>query len=382
MEPTEVTQFNSSPAPTIGVELELFIVDNDTHDLVGGAPHILEHFADEIWVKPELLESIIEINTGICENTSQVRVDLARKIDAVSKVADAAGWSLLALGTHPFASWTDTHVTNNPRYQDFLQRMQFPVRRLVICGQHVHIGVENGEKAVAVVNGLTRYVPHFIALAANSPFWMGEETGLASTRMKVFEGLPTGGLPVRLRNYSEFQRLMRTLQRTQALDSIRELWWDIRPHPGFGTVEMRLCDAVSSLDHIVAIAAFTQCLVVALSDLYDAATQLPPLSEWVVRENKWRAVRYGFETQVIIDDDGEQLGVRESLIQVIDKLLPVAAKLGCEKDLRYLLDSLPKSPAYQMQRDEYHRTGDFNTVIDAAVRQLRGDLQTNINHKT
>ncbi|MFC1480658.1 glutamate--cysteine ligase [Candidatus Neomarinimicrobiota bacterium] len=378
MEPTEATQFNSSPAPTIGVEVELFIVDNDTKELVGGAPYLLDQFPDEIWVKPELLESIIEINTDICENTSQVRVDLARKIDAVANVAEEAGWSLLAMGTHPFASWTDAHVTNNRRYQDFLQRMQFPVRRLVICGLHVHIGIESGEKAIAVVNGLTRYVPHFIALAANSPFWMGEETGLASTRMKVFEGMPTGGLPARLRNYSEFQRLMRTLQRAQALESIRELWWDIRPHPGFGTVEMRLCDAVSSLDHIVAIAALTQCLVVALAGLYDEAEQLPLLSEWVVRENKWRAVRYGFETQVIVDDDGEQLGVRESLLQVIDKLQPISVELGCESDLQYLRDMLPKSPAYQRQRDEYHRTGDYNPVIATAIRELRDDARNSL----
>lgn len=348
------------------------ILDHKTRDLTSGAPVILSHFDGDERVKAELLESIIEINTDICENVQQVRSDLVDKLDQVTKIAEQNGMDLMSMGTHPFARWSDAHVTRNPRYQAFLERMQFPVRRLLITGVHVHIGIESGEKAIAVVNSLRRYIPHFIGLSANSPFWDSSATGLASTRMKVFEGLPTAGLPYRLTNYTEFQRLIRTLQRANALESVRELWWDIRPHPGFGTVEVRLFDAVPSIDEMVALAALTQCMVVALSEYYDTAQQLPDLSDWVVRENKWRAVRYGIDADIIVDDEGHSQSLRSSIHEILERLEPFATRLGCTKEL-YTLQALADGdePPYKKQLRRFKELGNYEAVIEAAIVDLK-----------
>ena len=307
--------FNGSPAPTIGVEVELQILDNETFELASGAQKILSEFKDCIHVKEELLDSIIEINTGICNNIDEVISDLTEYIERASIVAERNGYNLASIATHPFSKWKDQSVTQSDRYLHFLDRMQWPLRRLLITGVHVHIGVESGEKAIAITNGLTRYIPMMIGLSANSPFFGGECTGLASTRTKIFEGLPTAGLPPLFKNYSEFQKIMRTLQKAKSIDSIREVWWDIRPHPGFGTVEVRVFDSLPSIPEMANIAALTQCLVVEISGDYDDGTQLPLLDSWVLRENKWRATRYGLDADLIVDGIGHQQSLKSFILE-------------------------------------------------------------------
>jgi carboxylate-amine ligase len=368
---TGSTYFHASPEPTIGVEIELFLVDLDKYDLVSGAPTILAEFDDDPKIKPELLESIVEINTDICRATKEVREDLRQQLKQVIEVSAKHNLGLISSGTHPFARWSDAQVTRNRRYQTFLERMQFPVRRLLISGQHVHIGVGSGEKAIAIVNALLRYIPHFIGLSSNSPFWEGLPTGLASTRMKVFEAMPTAGLPARLTNYSEFQRLMRTLQRANAIESIREVWWDIRPHPGFGTVEIRAFDAVPTIDEMVSLAALSHCLVVGLAELYDNGQQLPVLSEWVVRENKWRAVRYGMDADIIIDEEGHQQTLRSAVLELLERLAPYAEQLGCADDLSALESVVEGYPPYKLQLQRYAEHDSLEAVVQASMEDLK-----------
>lgn len=368
---TGSSYFHGSPEPTIGVEIELFLVDLDKFDLVSGAPAILAEFEADPKVKPELLESIVEINTDICRSIQEVREDLRGRLSRVIEVSEKHNLGLISSGTHPFARWSDAHVTRNKRYQAFLERMQFPVRRLLISGQHVHIGVESGEKAIAIVNALLRYIPHFIGLSSNSPFWEGLVTGLASTRMKVFEAMPTAGLPARLTNYSEFQRLMRTLQRANAIESIREVWWDIRPHPGFGTVEIRAFDAVPTIDEMVSLTALSHCLVVGLSELYDNGQQLPLLSEWVVRENKWRAVRYGMDADIIIDDEGHQQTLRSAVLELMERLTPYAEQLGCVSDLFALQKVVEDYPPHKLQLQRYKEHNSLEAVVKASMEDLK-----------
>ena len=214
--------FNQSLQPTIGVEAELFTVSKKDFNLYPGAPAILNKFEDDIHVKEELLECIVGVNTGICQDVAGVRSDLMNKIAEVQQQANEEDTDLVSIGTHPFASWKDQTVTPLPRYTKFLERMQWPVRRLIISGLHVHIGVESGEKAIAITNGMTRYIPTLIGLSANSPFFDKELTCLVSTQTKIFEGLPTAGLPPILKNYSEFQKFMRTLQKADSIQSIPE----------------------------------------------------------------------------------------------------------------------------------------------------------------
>jgi carboxylate-amine ligase len=364
--------FNSSPNPTIGVEVELQILDNESFELASGADDILSEFQDNLHVKEELLDSIIEINTGVCKNVDEVISDLTEYIQKAVIVADSKGYSLASIATHPFSKWKEQSVTQNERYLHFLERMQWPLRRLLITGVHVHVGVESGEKAIAISNGLTRYIPMMIGLSANSPFFGGERTGLASTRTKIFEGLPTTGLPPLLKNYSEFQKFMRTLQKAKAIDSIREVWWDVRPHPGFGTVEIRVFDSVPSIPEMANLAALSQCLVVALSNHYDDGSQLPLLDSWILRENKWRATRYGLDADLIIDELGHQQSLKSFILETLDKLSLVAKVLECSSQLDALAEIAENNTApYQRQIRVFEQNEDFKDILQNAIVELK-----------
>lgn len=364
--------FNGSPAPTIGVEVELQILDNETFELASGAQKILSEFKDCIHVKEELLDSIIEINTGICNNIDEVISDLTEYIERASIVAERNGYNLASIATHPFSKWKDQSVTQSDRYLHFLDRMQWPLRRLLITGVHVHIGVESGEKAIAITNGLTRYIPMMIGLSANSPFFGGECTGLASTRTKIFEGLPTAGLPPLFKNYSEFQKFMRTLQKAKSIDSIREVWWDIRPHPGFGTVEVRVFDSLPSIPEMANIAALTQCLVVEISGDYDDGTQLPLLDSWVLRENKWRATRYGLDADLIVDGIGHQQSLKSFILETLHRLMPIAKDLECQSQLSALAIIVENDDApYQRQIKAFQQNDDFTHILKNAIVELK-----------
>ena len=368
--------FNSSPKPTIGVEVELQILDNETFELASGAGDILSEFQDNLHVKEELLDSIIEINTGVCKNVSEVISDLTEYIQKASIVAEKKGDSLASIAPHPFSKWKDQSVTKSERYLHFLDRMQWPLRRLLITGVHVHVGVESGEKAIAISNGLTRYIPMMIGLSANSPFFGGEQTGLASTRTKIFEGLPTAGLPPLLKNYSEFQKFMRTLQKAKSIDSIREVWWDVRPHPGFGTVEIRVFDSVPSIPEMANLAALTQCLVVAISEHYDEGSQPPLLDSWVLRENKWRSTRYGLDADLIIDEMGHQQSLKSFIFETLDKLMPIAKTLECESQLNALAGIAENNTApYQRQIRAYEQNKDFTDIMKNAIVELKSGFE-------
>ena len=283
-------------------------------------------------------------------------------------------FELLSMPIHPFAKVSDQKISDDKRYTDFLDRMQWPLRRLLISGIHVHVGVESGEKAIAIINGMKRYIPYFIALSANSPFFEGENTGLASTRTKIFEGLPNTGIPERLRNYSEFQKFMRTLIKSKSIDSIREIWWDIRPHPGFGTVEIRICDSIPNLMDIKDLTAFCQALVVGLSRHYDNATQLPYLDNWILYENKWRATRYGIDADLIMDEDGKQVSIRSEIINTIKNLSDVVNELNLGESMDRLINRVKKGHAfYKDQISIFNKRKDLKDVIIKDIGVLKND---------
>ena len=232
--------FNASPRPTLGVELEVQIVDPTTFNLTSGSTQILDRVGDHPKIKQELTQSTVEIITGICDTVADARADLSETLGTLYNIGDELGFTFASAAMHPFAQWREQDIFPNERYEQLVQRIQWPARRLLIYGLHVHVGVESGEKAIAVMNGLTTFLPHLLALSASSPYADHEDSGLASTRTKIFEGMPTAGLPYRLANYSEFQQFMNTLIRAGAIQTIREICWDIRPHPGFGTLESRI----------------------------------------------------------------------------------------------------------------------------------------------
>jgi carboxylate-amine ligase len=244
----------------------------------------------------------------------------------------------------------------------------------MIFGLHVHVGVPSGEKAIAVFNTLSNYLPHLLALSASSPFFNNSETGLASTRVKIFETLPTAGLPYRLLNWAEFQRFMITLVNAKAIESIREVWWDIRPHPGFGTVELRVCDGLPTLDETLAIASFIQALVVWLGELYDEGVYLPTHRHWIIRENKWRSARWSIDAEIITDDDGNLKSLAEDIDELVDKLTPVAKRLNGYEELKSVRNILSNGPSFKRQKKCFADTGDYKQVMQYLVDELRDSI--------
>ncbi len=367
-------QFHGSPRPTLGVEVELQVIDPETRKLTPGVPAILARFSpDDPRFKPELIQSNIEINTGICSNVDEVRKDLTQRLDALMKVCDELGYQLASSGTHPFSLWSEQLITENQRYIHLVERFAWAVRRLTIFGLHVHVGVENGEKAIGIVNTLSNYLPHLLALSASSPFWVGQDTGLYSSRVKIFELLPLAGLPHRLVNWSEFQRFMRVLLAAKTIETVREIWWDVRPHPGLGTVEVRICDALPRLTEVMVMTAFIQSLVVWIGDQYDAGEELRWLPTWVIAENKWRAARWGPDAEIIDDAQGTLCTLSEAILKLVEMVTPTARRLNCDHELRKVSEILKSGPSTRRQRSIYDATHSYSDVVDALVKELKSD---------
>jgi glutamate---cysteine ligase / carboxylate-amine ligase len=326
--------------------------------------------------KHELLESTVEIITGVCSTVEEAREDLAGTLAVLAAEVSSRGMALMCSGTHPFSDWAKQDISPSPRYAQLIEDMQWMARRLQIFGIHVHVGVRSPAKAVAIVNALTGYIPHLLALSASSPYWMGADTGLASCRTKVFEGLPTAGLPYQLSGWDEFEQFMETLISARTIHTIREVWWDIRPHPNFGTVELRICDGLPTLAEVATVAAISQCLVDQFNTLIDRGYTLPVPKSWIVRENKWRAARYGLDAEIILDESGRLQPVREAIEELIDELTPVARRLGCGDELRHALAILERGPSYIRQREVIAAGGTLIDVVDTLVDELRTDRPT------
>ena len=367
--------FTPSPRPTLGVEVELQILDPQTHHLKQGSVDLLDRLGrDHPRIKQELTQSTVEVVTGICDTVQGAVEDLAASIRELYTLGDELGMTFASAGTHPFGQWRDQKIFPNDRYESLVERIQWPARRLLIYGLHVHVGVSSGEKAIAVSNALASYLPHLLALSASSPYVDFEDTGLASTRSKIFEGMPTAGLPYRLANYGEFQKFMNTLVRAQAIQTIREIWWDIRPHPSFGTLEIRICDAPSTMPELAALVAMVQCLVVALGDRYEQGAPLDLLKPWILRENKWRACRHGLDADIICDDDGDHGPLRQQLPDLAARLEPVAERLGCLAELRGIHRILEHGASYERQRATMAQARRLPDVVARLAAELRSSI--------
>ena len=374
--------FTSSERASLGVEWELQLVDRETRQLTSGANEILAELkpadADEHpKAKHELLQSTVEIITGICSTVAEAKADLAGTLAEVVEAADRRGLGVLCAGTHPITDWQTQDISPKARYTELVEKMQWLARRLQIFGVHVHVGVRSPDKAIPIVNALTQYVPHFLALSASSPYWVGADTGLASARSKVFEGMPTAGLPYQLSGWDDFEDYMETLISTHAIESVREVWWDIRPHPDFGTVELRICDGLPTLDEIGAVAALSQCLVDQFDREIDRGYTLPTPASWVLRENKWRAARYGLDAEVIVDDRGTVQPLREALRELVEELTPTAKRLGCAAELADVLRIIEVGASYERQRAvAAAHDGRLEPVVDSLLAEMRDGLPT------
>ncbi len=365
--------FHASPTSSLGVEWELQLVDRETRELTSGASEILDALSpdgEHPTAKKELLQSTIEVITGVCTNVPEAMADLQSTLDQVVPLAADRGLGLMCSGTHPVTSWQTQQISDHPRYAKLVDDMQWLARRMQIFGVHVHVGVRSPDKAIAMVNALSAYIPHFLALSASSPYWVGGDTGLASARSKVFEGLPTAGLPQQLADWAQFESYMETLIKTRTISSIKEVWWDIRPHPTYGTVELRIADGLPSIAEVAMVAALSQCLVDTLDREIDKGYTLPRPRRWVVQENKWRAARYGLDADIIVGEDSVS-PVRQELRELVLDMRSTAGRLGCSEQLDLVEQVLEGGASYARQRAVAAASGgDLTAVVDSLLAEF------------
>ncbi|MBG6189145.1 carboxylate-amine ligase [Arthrobacter sp. CAN_A212] len=375
-------EFAQSAQSTLGVEWELALVDRYNGDLVSVANQVLRGVAanhpelqedeEHPHIKQELLLNTVELVTGICHTVADAKADLSRSLAAVREVTDPMGVELFSAGSHPFSVPRSQPVTDKERYFKLIDRTQWWGQQMVIYGVHVHVGLDRRDKAMPVLDGLVNYVPHFQALSASSPFWGGDDTGYASQRSLMFQQLPTAGLPFQFPSWAEYESYVQDMFTTGVIDAVNEIRWDIRPVANLGTIEMRVCDGLSTLQDVGAIAALTQCLVDEFSTTLDNGGTIPTMPPWHVQENKWRAARYGMEAIIILDAQGNEQLVTDHLVEVLDRLQPVAKKLGCVEELGDVEKILARGAGYQRQRRiAAENDGDLSAVVLDMVAQLR-----------
>lgn len=372
--------FTSSPRTSLGIEWELELVDLDTRQLTAGATEILTEMSPagdghHPKAKHELLQSCVEVITGVCSSVSEAQSDLADTVATVRAAAAHRNLGVMCSGSHPLTDWATQQITDDQRYAALVERNQWMARQLQIFGVHVHCGVRAPAKAIPIVNALLQYVPHFLAMTASSPYWIGADTGLASYRSKVFEAMPTAGLPYQLSGWEAFEDYMEALICSNAISSIREVWWDIRPHPGFGTVELRVCDGIPTLAEVGAAAALAQCLVERFDRQLEDGYTLPDPQPWLVRENKWRAARYGLDAEIVVDGSGRVRPVRQQLYELVDDLTPLARRLDCVDQLHYIPTIIEGGASYQRQRRAAEAAGgDLVAVVDSLLGEMSDGL--------
>ncbi|MGN6444548.1 glutamate--cysteine ligase [Amnibacterium sp.] len=370
-------EFARSERSTLGIEWELALVDRHTGDLVGAAPEVLagtdltgDDGAERI--TSELLTNTVEIVTGVNRTVADGIADLERTIERVRRTTDPMGLELVCAGTHPFARWQDQQVTDKERYVTLLDRTGVWGRQLLIWGVHMHVGLDDPAKALPVLDALLVYYPHLQALSASSPFLFGESSGYASSRAMLFQQLPTAGLPPELASWQQYESIVDDLTKVGVIDHWDEIRWDVRPSARWGTVETRVCDGLPTVFEVAALTALVQCLVDDFSGRLDVGETLPTMQPWFVRENKWRAARYGMDAAVIVDRNGEQRQVEDEIRQLVARLEPVAERLGCAAELQDVLTIVEVGPSYQRQGLAAAKAGgDLRAVVTSLIREMR-----------
>jgi len=362
--------FRGSGRPSLGVELELQLLDARSLALAGACGEVLAEVTPEFQgaVKPEFYDSCVEINTGVCGDVAAVGHDLGARLAAAARAAERHGILLGWGGTHPFSHWRDQPVVSTPRYRELVEQYRETLCRQVTFGLHVHVGVGDGDAAIRVCNRLVEHLPSLLALSVNSPFWCGRATGLHSHRVEVMGASPTGGLPPRLGGWADYTRFVERLIAAGLIGTAKDLWWDVRPSPGHGTVEVRICDMPPDLPSVLGLTAFTQCLVTDLAqgggDSVDDECGLT-----IVRQNRWRASRYGLGAEFIDPRTGRSAPARELITDAIDRLRDVAAALGCARQLEQARVMAAGASGAERQLAVFERTGD---LLEVVRRQMTG----------
>jgi len=362
MTPDTQIQFQHSSPFTLGVEIELQVLDNKDLNLIPRGPDILGMVPAELKerIKREFIRSMIEINTEVCADMNQVKKSLANLIRQAEDIAAANNTMLFATSLHPFARYCDQELSSHPRYSRIMDDLQMVGRRFITQGLHVHVGMDDHEAAIRVCDSIRLFLPILLALTCSSPFYEGIDTGLHSYRAKLFEALPLAGMPDVLGSWQEYLAMVRLLMNTGIISEVRDLWWDVRPHPDFGTIEIRICDLPSSFTEILAVVAAIQALVVNITE---SDKHLNPNMQ-VLKSNKWQAARYGLEGTFVYPLLQKRISMREAAGEIFTKIEPTMKKLGTSNYLPVLKQITKKGTSSLRQRNIYNRTKDFAAIIN------------------
>jgi len=353
--------FNPSKGPTIGVELELQIIHRDTMCLENIAPDILSSMDEKykLKIKEEFIMSMVEINTGICNTVKEVEDDLKDSLEYLDTLLHERNATFFSASLHPFSKCTEQKVTDNVRYLSIMDDLQLVGRRFITQGLHVHIGVKNAEEAIRVTNEMRIYLPHLLAISTSSPFYEGENTGLMSYRTKLFEALPKTGIPDYLREWKIFCQLVDLLQKAGYIKSVKDIWWDVRPHPEFGTVETRVCDIPCRFSHILGIVALIQALVSYLTKHPGTGT----VHMQLLRSNKWQAARYGLNGVFANPLTGHIKPLKEAIMDLLNLVEKESTALGSIRYLHNVEEILRRGTGAHRQLSLYAEKADFRRMI-------------------
>ena len=366
-------RFGTSAPYTLGVEEEYQLLDAESFDLVQHIETMLEAVTGhdlEARINAELMQSVLEISTPVCRTAGDVMGWLTTLRGYVTEIANRTGTRVGAAGTHPFSLFERQRITAKDRYRALIDQLQYVARRELIFGMHVHVAVDDAEKAVQVVNGLLPHLAPLLALSASSPFWRGEPTGLASSRQMIFSAFPRSGPPPRFRDYEDYAAVVGQLERSGCIADYTHIWWDIRLHPRLGTIEIRICDAVTRLEDAVAIAAYCQALVKQLCEQYESGAEIPSYHRILTSENKWLAARYGLEAPVMDLATGRRnrVPIARLVRRTVGELRPHARELGSERELEGVLEIIANGSSADRQLRVFNTHRDIVEVAREIAR--------------
>ncbi len=355
--------FTASKPFTIGVEVEFQLLDRHSLDLAPHSPDILADIPPELKerVKPEFIQSMVEVCTSVCHDMNDVKAELTELCHSLEERAARHDCVLYAASLHPFASVEDRKLSTGDRFNAIMDDLQVAGRRLISQALHVHIGLPDGHTAIKVCNRIRNYLPIFLALTTSSPYFQGQDTGFSSYRTNIFKALPRSGVPNYIKGWDEFAELILILNQATLLDGMKELWWDVRPHPDFGTVEIRICDLPSRFEEILGIAALVQSLVATLTD---DSLEFPNPYQEIINQNKWYAARYGLEGVFVKHLPGEHSTMAREAAELLDMVKPAAEDLGCEAYLAPLRKTIVNGASSATQRKLFATHQDFPAIIN------------------
>jgi len=355
---------------TLGVELELQVLGKDTLLLTPRAQEIIEH-AHSKKLKPEFFQSTLEAVTGICQTVQDAENDLRQTLDLVRTTAERLNLKISSTGTHPEADYRDRIVTPSPRYHLLMDRNQWIIRRMAVYGMHVHLGMKSGDDCIRFHNFFLNFVPHFLALSASSPFWQQMHTGLASSRPTMYEAMPTSGMPYTVKNWKQFDKMFQALVRTGSIAGMSDLWLDLRPSPQLGTLELRIFDEPATLAEALAIVSYVHLLGMWYEEHQDEwERENKVLPRWILRENKWRALRYGLKGEMVLATNKTTVQIKENIQYWMDRLSPYAKKFNYENYFSVLEEIVNRGNSAERQLGVFQQTDNLHEVVKHNVKEF------------